>query len=43
MDPHHIEREDLDPHQSDKLDPNPQQFADDMLKCMEYESTLAKF
>jgi hypothetical protein len=34
---------DPDPHQSDKLDPNPQQFADDKIKCMEYEPILAKF
>jgi hypothetical protein len=29
----------LDPHQSDKLgpDPDPHQFADDKPKCMEYE------
>jgi hypothetical protein len=25
------------PHQSDKLDPDPHQFADDKSKCMEYE------
>jgi hypothetical protein len=27
----------VDPHQSDKLDPDPHQFADDNSKCMEYE------
>ena len=43
MDPHQIERKDLDPdphpRQSDKLDPDPDshQFADDKPKCMEYE------
>jgi hypothetical protein len=26
-----------DPHQSDKLDPDPHHFADDNPKCMEYE------
>jgi hypothetical protein len=30
-------RVDPHPHQSDKLDPDPDQFADDKLKCMEYE------
>jgi hypothetical protein len=33
-----------DPHQSDKLDlePDPHQFADDNPKCMEYEPILAR-
>jgi hypothetical protein len=40
---------DPDPHQSDKmdlepdLDQDPHQFADDKLKCMEYEPILARF
>ncbi len=49
MDPHHFSN--LDPHrdqkkirtQSVKLDPDPQQFADDKPKCMEYEPILAHF
>jgi hypothetical protein len=48
-DPHKIERKFPHPHQSDKVDPHPHQsdelypdsdphqFADDKLKCMEYE------
>jgi hypothetical protein len=27
----------MDPQKSDKLDPDPHQFADDKPKCMEYE------
>jgi hypothetical protein len=40
MDPHQIERKDADPdpHQGDKLDPVPHQFADDKPKYMEFES-----
>ncbi len=36
---------DPDPHQSDKMDlePDPRQFADERLKCMEYEPILARF
>jgi hypothetical protein len=29
--------QDLDPHQRDKLDPDPHHFADDKPKCMKYE------
>ncbi len=36
---------DPDPHQSDKLDPepDPHHFADDKSKCIEYEPILALF
>ncbi len=39
MDTHHFGNLDPfpDPHQSDKLDPDPNQFADDKPKRMEYE------
>jgi hypothetical protein len=52
MDPHQNERSDLDllhvdphpdPPQSDKLDPDPDQFAFDKPKCMEHESVWALF
>jgi hypothetical protein len=51
MDPHHFgnldQHPDPHPHQSDKLDPeldpNPHKLADDKLKCMEFEPTLASF
>jgi hypothetical protein len=33
----------LDPRQSDKLDQDPHQFADDKPKCMEYEPILSTF
>jgi hypothetical protein len=46
-DPQQIEGKDPDPdpHQSDLLDPDPHphQFADDKLKCMEYEPISALF
>jgi hypothetical protein len=48
VDPHQIERKDLDPdphpRQSDKLDPDPDshQFADDKPKCMESEPTVVE-
>ncbi len=47
VDPHHFANldphPDLDPHQSDKLDPDPHQFADHKPKCMEYETIWALF
>ncbi len=38
-------KQDPDPHQSGKLDPDadPQQFADDKLKCLKYEPIWALF
>jgi hypothetical protein len=35
--------QDPDPDQSDKLDPDMHQLADDKPKCMEYESFLALY
>jgi hypothetical protein len=32
-----IKNQDPDPHQNDKLDPDPYQFAHEKPKCMEYE------
>jgi hypothetical protein len=41
MDPYHFaasnKHQGLYPHQSDKLDPDLHQFADDQPKCIEYE------
>jgi hypothetical protein len=41
--PHQIKIRILISHQSDSLDPDPHQFADDKPKCIECESILALF